>query len=123
MGLTREEAITERGRRSRDGARAKLMTAGICTRIGCKEPIQSGELCREHYPKPENRGDCIFCNKVLKEKDKRRGVCDPCFYKPERVAARKERRASIGTCNTPGCHYIKYRGRDKCVHCIRKKPE
>jgi hypothetical protein len=120
QGFTREEAISEWGRRKQDGLRVKCLKAGICTHIGCKEPISSGNLCKEHNRKPEKRDDCIFCNKVLLEKEKRRGVCGKCFNKPERVAARKEKRASIGTCITPGCRYIRFKGREYCRHCMGK---
>ncbi len=35
--------------------------------------------------------------------------------------ADKEKRASIGDCITPGCRYIRYKGREYCRHCMEKQ--
>ena len=62
------------------------------------------------------------CERVLGVNEKvRGGVCSPCYQKPEAIAARKkataEKKATRGSCSTPGCKDVNFRSRGKCEFC------
>ena len=129
QGFTGEGAAsTELGRRGGEARSAIYRIyriSGNCTYSGCTFAISSGEFCGKHNPpKPEKSDTCRVCERVLGVNEKRivGGVCNPCYHKPEAVATRKkataEKKATRGTCSTPGCNGINDRGRDKCYSCL-----
>ena len=128
QGFTGEgAALSELARRVGEANAAIYRIAGNCTFPSCTRAIHSSLLCKQHLPrkpKPEKSDVCIDCERVL-GKVVVGGLCNRCYNKPEREAARKkataERRASRGTCPTPGCARVKWRGRDKCFKCLFPK--
>ena len=101
--------------------------SGNCIYPGCTYAIHSGEFCITHNPpKPEKSDKCRVCERVLGVEVKAKGgVCNPCYQKPEAIAARKkataEKKEARGTCSTLGCKDVNNRGRDKCYTCFNPK--
>ena len=151
-GFSREEASTELGHRGRRGALASLerqgftgeggtLTAseelasrggwassaifresGNCSYPGCTYAVNSSGFCKHHHPKKTEKSDkCRVCGQVFQGRIMA-GVCNPCYQKPDAVAARKkataEKKAARGTCSTQGCNRLSHNGRDKCVNCL-----
>ena len=106
-------------------SRAKFKIAGTCKYPGgCTLSIRSGYFCNIHMPvKPEKSDECRRCGQVFRVREKVvGGVCNPCYQKPEAVAACRhaiaEKKDDLGTCSTPGCTGINHRGTVKCQRCL-----
>ena len=100
---------------------ANCRKSGTCKFLGgCNKAIRSGDFCDNHKPINAEKSDrCRSCGRVLGVEVKvTGGVCNPCYQKPEAIAARKkataEKKAARGVCSTPGCAGINHRGHDKC---------
>ena len=124
-GWTRS-ASTELARRGGEALSAIIRKSGTCKYPGCGYAIVHGQLCIKHYQpiKAEKSDKCRVCERVLGVNEKSRGgVCSRCYQKPEATAARKkamaEKKATRGTCSTPGCKGINFRGQGKCENCSK----
>jgi hypothetical protein len=119
-------ASTELARRGGEALSAIIRKSGTCKYPGCGYAIVHGQLCIKHYQpiKAEKSDKCWVCERVLGVNEKARGgVCSRCYQKPEATAARKkamaEKKATRGTCSTPGCKGINFRGQGKCENCSK----
>ena len=117
-------ASTELARRGGEARSAIYRKSGNCIYPGCTYAISNGELYINHYQpiKAKKSDKCRVCERVLGVNEKvRGGVCSPCYQKPEAIAARKkataEKKATRGSCSTPGCKGVNFRGRGKCEFC------
>ena len=118
-------ASTELARRGGEARSAIYRKSGNCIYPGCTYAISNGELYINHYQpiKAKKSDKCRVCERVLGVNEKvRGGVCSPCYQKPEAIAARKkataEKKATRGSCSTPGCKGVNFRGRGKCKNCL-----
>ena len=98
--------------------------SGNCSYPGCTYAIRCSGFCKKHLPtKPivEKSDKCRVCGQVFQGRITA-GVCNPCYQKPDAVAARKkaiaEKKAARGTCAIPGCNNLSLNGRDKCRNCL-----
>jgi hypothetical protein len=117
-------ASTELGRMGGVAYSAIYRVSGNCAYTGCTRAISHGEFCRNHIPpKPAKSDKCRVCGRMIVANELvRGGACKSCYSNPEAVAARKkvtaQKKATRGTCSTPGCKRINDRGRDKCYSCL-----
>jgi len=99
------------------GGAAGHRKAGTCKFLGgCVKAIRTSEFCEDHQPiKAEKSDRCQSSRRLLGVEVKvTGGVCNPCYKKPERTAARKkamvEKKATRGVCSTPGCTGVNHNG-------------
>ena len=118
-------ASTELSRRGGEARSAIYRKYGNCIYPGCTYAILHGEFCVKHYQpiNAEKSDKCRVCERVVGVNEKvTGGVCSPCYQKPEAIAARKkataEKKATRGSCSTPGCKGVNFRGRGKCKNCL-----